>query len=471
MMNPNKQEHSKGSSLGLGKQRSYAEIIETLDNRWQLAPDKSLSRIKKIDSILGFPSKKFPSVFVAGTNGKSLTINFISQILKEEGISAGTYSWPHFLTYNERISLNNNETINNKVFTEIANEILNTIETENIEANTQEILTAISLKYFEQSKVDVAIFEVAKNHAWDPVNVCEPKVVAITRVTDNESDQSKLDALIDQISNIVVKDSWVISADQSKISLHKLQEKVYAKQANWAMPIRKLAPLSYPFEQLHGRSAALAERVAQIFIENWITKEATVISDSLLIRPKGQRGRPTIEAKRKAELNPQKTLEQFWKDTNCSCHGHFQLLDKEKPSILLDASSNLDSLENLLLGTRLLNYKKPFKGLTIVYNYENDTIESSEFLKQIRYFFKKTPGQLIISPAKISKWKIPVSIDANKILNNLKNSKIKVVLAQNFLDALDKAKKSVDERNGLVVITGGPSAITEYWLSKDIKKF
>ena len=38
----------------------------------------------------------------------------------------------------------------------------------------------------------------------------------------------------------------------------------YAEQqgATWAMPIRKLAQLSYPFEQLHGRSAALAERIA-----------------------------------------------------------------------------------------------------------------------------------------------------------------------------------------------------------------
>ena len=44
-----------------------------------------------------------------------------------------------------------------------------------------------------------------------------------------------------------------------------MQEKVEAKGALWVMPIRKLAPLPYPFEQLHGRCAALAERIEATF--------------------------------------------------------------------------------------------------------------------------------------------------------------------------------------------------------------
>ena len=36
------------------------------------------------------------------------------------------------------------------------------------------------------------------------------------------------------------------------------------------MPIRKLAPLTYPFEQLHGRCAALAERIAYIYINTFV---------------------------------------------------------------------------------------------------------------------------------------------------------------------------------------------------------
>ena len=43
------------------------------------------------------------------------------------------------------------------------------------------------------------------------------------------------------------------------------------------MPIRKLAPLAYPFEQLHGRCAALAERICQIYVDDFL-HESTLVS-------------------------------------------------------------------------------------------------------------------------------------------------------------------------------------------------
>ena len=139
-----------------------------------------------------------------------------------------------------------------------------------------------------------------------------------------------------------------------------------AQGGHWAMPIRKLAPLAYPFEQLHGRCAALAERVAQMFMENYYNKGATITADSLLSKQKGERGRPTLEAKRKSELQPKKTLEQFWKEELNELPGRFQSLEKEKPSILLDTASNIDAFKNILLGIRLLHYQRPLKGLTII---------------------------------------------------------------------------------------------------------
>jgi len=108
------------------------------------------------------------------------------------------------------------------------------------------------------------------------------------------------------------------------------------------MPIRKLVPLSYPFEQLHGRCAALAERICYIYVNKFANKDAVVVTGTLLTKQKGRRGRPTLEAKRQSELNPKKTLEQFWKDIHCTLSGRFQLLDKEKPTLLLDTAQNLD---------------------------------------------------------------------------------------------------------------------------------
>jgi len=464
---------TKAAGLGLGKHRSYNEIIEFLDGSWSIAVDKSLERMKKLDSALKSPSKDINTIFVSGTNGKSLTINFICQLLKEDGLIAGSLYSPHILTYNERISLDN-EAISNKIFTELANEVINTAESLNIKARTSEILTMMSLVLFKKNNVDVAVMEVSENSSFDPVNICSPKVMAITRITsDSEKEQGeKIKEQIKQISEISKQDTWVISADQSKLNLQLMEDTILQKGAHWAMPIRKLVALDYPFEQLHGRCAALAERAAQIYVEKFAADNTTILLDSLLIKPKGQRGRPTIEAKRQSELNPRHTLEQFWKETTNTLPGRFQLLDKEKPSLLLDTASNIDAFANLLLGIRLLHYKRSLKGLTIIIGCENDGINNQEFLKLIRYFFKKTSGQVIFCPVTRSAFsnKDEVPFNIEKITNDIKNVKVKAKSAKNFAEAFESAKQSVDERHGLVVITGSESIINEYWNYKGIKK-
>lgn len=457
-----------GKSANLNKHRSYNEIVEFLDNHWSIETDKNLDRIKKIDNALNNPSKNLNAIFVSGTNGKSLTINFASQLLKEDGLSVGAFYAPHILTYNERISLDN-ETISNKAFAEVGNDVINAIESLSIKAHSLEILTMMALLVFKNNNVDVVLLEVSQNNAWDPVNICKPKVLSITRVTSNLGDENSenVKEQIRLISEISQKETWVISADQSKLNLQIIQDYVVAKGSQWAMPIRKLVNLPYPFEQLHGRCAALAERIAQIYSEKFIKNNSTIVSDSLLIKPKGQRGRPTLEAKRQSELNPKRTLEQFWKETVNTLPGRFQLLDKEKPSLLLDIASNVDSISNLLLGIRLLHYQRSLKGLTLIIGCEDDTIHTQEFLKLIRYFFKKTSGQLIFCP--INK-RNSTSLNIDKITNEVKNHKVKAKAAKNFADAFESAKQSVDERNGLVVITGSEEIINEYWNYKGIKK-
>jgi len=459
----------KKSPLAPGKQRSYNEIIEILDNNWKTnIQDKSLVCMEQLDKAFGGISKKLQTILVGGTNGKSLTLHFTSKLLKEEGLSVGTFYSPHIMTYNERFCINN-ESISNKLFTEIANEVINVAEAENIKANSFEILTMMALVFFHQNNVDVALLETSEGGTFNATNICNPKIAAITRVTPDNADNMKNE--INDILGIVKKDTWTISADQSKINIQAMLEIVNHKGGKWAMPIRKLAPLSYPFEQLHGRCAALAERIAYIFVNEIFTKDATVVSGSLLTKPKSQRGRPTLEAKRQAELNPRKTIEQFWKDEQSSLTSRFQLLDKEKPTVLLDNASNLDSFKNLLLGIRLLHYQRPLKGLTVVLGGNNQSIDLNEFLKLLRYFFKKTSGQIIVCPVELQpgqqggkNWNV------EKITNDIKSMKIKAKSSNSFKEAFEAAQKTVDDRHGLVVVTGSTSIITEYWRYKGMKK-
>lgn len=466
--NTSRQVGTKDTSA-LSKQRSYNEIIEFLDLHWQTnINDKNLSVIKKLDQALATPSQKLNTVLVAGTNGKSLTLNFSAQLLREEGLKVGTFYAPHILTYNERLVINN-EAIANKTFTEVGNEVINMAESLGLQANSFEILTMMALLYFKNNNVDVALLEVSSGGTFNATNICTPKIVAITRVTI-EDEAAMKEAIVD-ILGIVKENTYVVSADQSKLNLQVMHDIVKEKNAVWSMPIRKLAALPYPFEQLHGRCAALAERIAQTFINSFTNKNA-LVANTLLSKQKGTRGRPTIEAKRHLELNPKKTIDQFWKETSTLLPARFQLLDKEKPSILLDNAHNLDAFANLLLGIRLLHYQKPLKGITLVLGCNNPKLDSAELLKLLRYFFKKTSGQIIVC----SVTSVPGQNEGNsgwdveKITNDIKSMKIKARSAKNFKEAFEAAQKTVDERHGLVIITGSSAIVSEYWHYKGIKK-
>ena len=456
------------------KVRVYSEVVEYLNAHWLVNSEtKTLDRMKALDTAFDNPSQKIKACIFAGTNGKSLAVHLTTKLLKSEGLKTGAFYAPHLLTYNERFSINH-EMISNKLFTDIGNEVINTAKSLNIKAHTTELLTMMALLYFVNENVDVALLEAHEGGAWDPVSICAPIVTAVTRVTPSDIKTTD-DTLLEKVNDImglVKKNTWVVSSDQIKNNLQAMEALTTEKGGHWAMPIRKVAALDYPYEQIHGRCAALAERCAQLFMTH-VNKDANITSDTLLSKQKGKRGRPTIEEKQRLSQNPHLTLDTFWKGQLSELPGRFQLLERENPAIILDTASNLDALRNVFLGIRLVQYKNPFKGLAIIMAASQDTLYNEEFLKLIRYFFKKISGNLFICP--ITKALPGVheekSWDVEKVTNDVKSMRVKARACADFEEAFELAKKSVDERRGLVVITGSCSVVSLYLKHKGIKKF
>ena len=364
-----------------------------------------------------------------------------------------------------------NASIANQAFTDVANEVINTAASLNTEFHAKELLTMIALTYFAQKNVDVALLEVSET-GYDPTMICTPIITGITRVTNfhENASEEEIKPLVEAYQSLIYKKSWVISADQNKANLLTLQTITEKTKGNWAMPIRKLAALPYPFEQLHGRCAALGERIAQIFVQEFADPKTIIFNESLLAKPKGQRGRPTLEAKRQSELNPKKTIEQFWQETVHTISSRFDMVSGHKPTLLLDNANNIDALKNLFLGIRLLNYEKKFKGLVIIVGCENNKLLSGEFYKLVRYFFKKTAGQIIFCPVAQDAQNQATPWNVDQITHDVKNTKIKAKSTASFAQAFEYAKKVVDEENGLIVVTGSRAIISEYWQSAGSKK-
>src|SRR5947209_10523973 len=64
-----------------------------------------LDRMRRLMTALGHPERRFHSIHVVGTNGKSSTVRMIAAILSHHGLRTGAYLSPHLLSFVERIRI------------------------------------------------------------------------------------------------------------------------------------------------------------------------------------------------------------------------------------------------------------------------------------------------------------------------------------------------------------------------------
>src|SRR5436853_5176819 len=64
-----------------------------------------LDRMRRLMTALEHPERRFDSIHVVGTNGKSSTVRMISEVLSMHGLRAGAYLSPHLVSFGERIRI------------------------------------------------------------------------------------------------------------------------------------------------------------------------------------------------------------------------------------------------------------------------------------------------------------------------------------------------------------------------------
>src|SRR5437763_6691940 len=64
-----------------------------------------LDRMRKLMTALGSPQRRFATIHVVGSNGKSSTTRMIAAILERHGMRTGTYTSPHLRSFAERIEV------------------------------------------------------------------------------------------------------------------------------------------------------------------------------------------------------------------------------------------------------------------------------------------------------------------------------------------------------------------------------
>ena len=64
-----------------------------------------LDRMHRLMTVLGLPQRRFASIHVVGSNGKSSTVRFCAAVLEREGLRTGSYTSPHLGSFRERIEV------------------------------------------------------------------------------------------------------------------------------------------------------------------------------------------------------------------------------------------------------------------------------------------------------------------------------------------------------------------------------
>src|SRR5579872_689149 len=132
--------------------------------------------------------RAFPSVLIAGTNGKGSTAATLASILRASGLKTGLYTSPHLVRINERIRVNGEE-IRDAGFAELQGAIDRVAERLVADGALPwhpsffEMMTAIAFDEFARQKVDIAVLEVGMGGRLDATNVVEPLLSVIADIS------------------------------------------------------------------------------------------------------------------------------------------------------------------------------------------------------------------------------------------------------------------------------------------------
>ena len=132
---------------------------------------------------LDHPQRRFPSVVVAGTNGKGSVTRFLGSIMSCCGLRTAVFTSPHVIRLEERFVVDG-KPISRREFAACFSQVAETIRQAELRFHPTyfETVTATAFQYFARCRVDLAILEVGMGGRLDSTNAVDPRLSVITRI-------------------------------------------------------------------------------------------------------------------------------------------------------------------------------------------------------------------------------------------------------------------------------------------------
>jgi dihydrofolate synthase / folylpolyglutamate synthase len=146
-----------------------------------------LETMRALVAEMGHPESAYPSLLIAGTNGKGSVAAYCDRALRASGLRTGRYTSPHLVRVNERITVDGRE-ITDRDFGIAVRTVRDAAERlvrrGVLEAHPTffEVTTAAAFEHFRRKRVDVAVLETGLGGRLDATNVAEPLASAIVSI-------------------------------------------------------------------------------------------------------------------------------------------------------------------------------------------------------------------------------------------------------------------------------------------------
>ncbi len=417
---------------------NYAETLDYLYHKLPMfsrigdkAIRKDLTNTIALCDFLGNPQNNFPSIHIAGTNGKGSVAHMLASILQEAGYKTGLYTSPHLKDFRERIKING-KPCKEKFVVKFTEKIIPKIE--ELEPSFFEITVAMAFDYFARKKVDIAIIETGLGGRLDSTNIITPILSVITNISFDH--QHLLGATLPEIAaekaGIIKQHIPVVIGRRNNETDSVFMQKAKSMQADilFAEDVVKdeKSKSTGRFLMMDAKIDATHYNICSDLSASYQAENVRLVLAAVHLLNE----RSLLEIKEKAI---QVGFSNVKRNTNLE--GRWQLLESH-PKVIADVGHNEDGIQKMI--TQLQS--EQYKNLHIVLGFVKDKdVESVLQLlpHDASYYFTEPP--------------IPRKLDASALQQMAQNHHLKGDVFLHPKDALGVAKSRAAD-NDLILITG-----------------
>ena len=163
-----------------------------------------LASVSRLLEELGRPDRAWPSIHIAGTNGKGSVAALLDSVLRAAGYRTGLYTSPHLVRVNERIRVGGREISDADFaarFARVQQAVEGLLASHELPHHPSffECLTAIAFQHFREAGCQIAVLETGMGGRLDATNVVTPLVSVITLIDFDH--EAYLGSSIEQIAS------------------------------------------------------------------------------------------------------------------------------------------------------------------------------------------------------------------------------------------------------------------------------